>query len=89
MAGGWAVLPTSNRAADAVMLTSGPSRKIVALQPPVIGRGDVGKRFRTEEALVSGWVIDLRWAPGGEPFEFWSLDASTLQAYRLCRAGQD
>jgi hypothetical protein len=88
MAGGWAFLPTGNRAADAVMLTSGPSRKIVALQPPLIGRGDVGERFRTEDALVSGWVIDLRLAPGGEPLEFWSLDASTLQAYRLCRVDQ-
>jgi hypothetical protein len=89
MAGGWAVLPKSTRAADAVMLTSGPARRIVALQPPLIGRGDVGERFRTEDALVSGWVIDLRLAPGGEPFDFWSLDASTLQAYRLCRADQD
>jgi hypothetical protein len=71
------------------MLTSGPARRIVALQPPLIGRGDVGERFRTEDALVSGWVMDLRWAPGGEPIEFWSLDASTLQAYRLCRADQD
>ncbi len=86
MAGGWAFLPTRNRAADAVILTSGSSRRIVAVQPPLIGRGDVGERFRTEDALVSGWVIDLRLAPGGEPFDFWSLDASTLQAYRLCRA---
>ena len=89
MAGGWAVLPTRNRAADAVILTSGSSRRIVAVQPPLIGRGDVGERFRTEDALVSGWVIDLQLAPVGEPFEFWSLDASTLQAYRLCRADQD
>jgi hypothetical protein len=88
MAGGWAILPTSNRAADAVLLTRGASREIVALQPPLIGRGDIGERYQAEAALVSGWVIDLRLAPGGKPLEFWSLDASTLQAYRLCKADQ-
>ena len=88
MAGGWAVLPTRNRAGDAVILTSGQSRRIVALQPPLIGRGDVGERFRTEDALVSGWVVDTRLAPVDEALEFWSLDASTLQAYRLCRSDE-
>jgi hypothetical protein len=89
MAGGWAVLPTSHRAADAVMLTTGAPRQIVALQPPLIGRGDIGERFQTGDALVSGWVIDIRLAAGGEPLEFWALDAATLQAHRLCGADQD
>ncbi len=86
MAGGWAFLPTENRAADAVVITSGPSRQIVALQPPLVGRGDIGQRFQTEDALVSGWVVDVRSAAGREPLEFWALNVATVRAYRLCRS---
>ena len=85
MAAGWAFLPTAGRAADAVLLTAGPSRRIVVLQPPLGGRGDIGARFNTDDALVSGWVIDARPAIAGEQLEFWALDAKAMRAYRLCR----
>jgi hypothetical protein len=85
MAAGWAFLPTAGRAADAVLLTVGPSRRIVAVQPPLGGRGDIGARFNTDDALVSGWAIDARPALAGEHLEFWAFDANAMRAYRLCQ----
>ena len=83
-AGGWTFLP-SHRPADAILLTVGSSRRIAAVHRPLIGRKDVGDRFRTDDALVSGWVIDAGLVPAGEPVEFWAVDVESLQAYRLCQ----
>jgi hypothetical protein len=85
MAAGWAFLPTVDRPADGVMVTVGPTRRIAALQHPLVGRKDIAERFNTENALVSGWVIDARPAAGGQPLEFWALDVQSLRAYRLCQ----
>ena len=86
MAGGWGFLPMANRPADAVLVTVGPSRRIAVLQPPLIGRGDIGERFHSDAALVSGWLIDTRAVPADEPLEFWALDVKAWRAYRLCQA---
>jgi hypothetical protein len=82
-AGGWAFLP-SRRPADAILLTVGSSRRIAAVHRPLIGRKDVGDRFRTDDALVSGWVIDAGLPQAAEPAEFWAVDVESLRAYRLC-----
>jgi hypothetical protein len=84
MAGGWAFLPSLRRPPDAILLTVGSSRRIAALHRPLIGRRDVRDRFHTDDALVSGWVIDGGLPPAAEPAEFWALDVESLRAYRLC-----
>ena len=86
MAGGWAYLPAFHRPADAVLVTSGPSRRVTVVQPPLIGRRDIGDRFSSDAALVTGWTLESRAAPPGETLEFWALDATSLRAYLLCRA---
>jgi hypothetical protein len=86
MAGGWVFLPTKRRSADAVLVTVGPGRQIVALQPPLAGRGDIGERFATDEALVTGWVIDIQPGVSLGDLEFWALDSETVRAYRLCQS---
>ena len=86
MAGGWGFLPTVNRPADTVLVTVGRSRRIAALQPPLIGRGDIGERFGSDAALVSGWLVDTRAVPADQRLEFWALDVKARHAYRLCDA---
>jgi hypothetical protein len=86
IAGGWAALPTRQRAADAVLVTDGRSRRIVAIETPSIGRGDVGQRLRADAALVSGWVVDSLSLPLDTPLQFWALDIESLRAYELCAA---
>jgi len=86
MAGGWAYLPALDRPADAILVTIGPSRRITVVQPPLIGRGDIGERFNSDGALVTGWTLESRGAAPGETMEFWALDVTTLRAYPLCRA---
>jgi hypothetical protein len=85
MAGGWAYLPALGRPADAILMTTGPSRDIGVVQPPLIGRGDIGDRFGGDGALVTGWTLESRTAPPGEAIEFWALDVKTLHAYPLCQ----
>jgi len=86
IAGGWAYLPLSDRPADAVLVTVGPSRRIVLVQPPLIGRADVAETFHRAGALVTGWTLESRSLPPAETVEFWALDVKSLQAYRLCYA---
>jgi hypothetical protein len=86
MAGGWAYLPTVHRPADGVLVTSGSPRQVAVLQPPLIGRGDIGRRFDTDAALVTGWTIDARPENLGGAIEFWALNVETLHAYKLCQA---
>ena len=85
MAGGWGFLPTANRVADAVLVTVGPGRRIAVVQPPLIGRRDIGERLHSDSALVSGWLVGTRALPAGELLEFWALDVNARYAYRLCR----
>ena len=84
MAGGWGFLPTVNRVADAVLVTVGPGRRIAVVQPPLIGRRDIGERLHSDSALVSGWLVGTRALPAGELLEFWALDIKARCAYRLC-----
>jgi hypothetical protein len=84
IAGGWAYLPSSDRPADAVLVTVGPSRRIGLVQPPLIGRGDIGDTFNSAGALVTGWTLESPRTAPGEAMEFWALDVSTLRAYPLC-----
>ena len=88
MAGGWAYLPKLGRPADAVLvtITRGPSRRITVVQPPLIGRRDIGATFGTDDALVTGWTLDSGSAGPGESMDFWALDIRSLRAYRLCHA---
>ena len=85
MAGGWAYLPALGRPADAVLMTTGPSRVISVVQPPLIGRRDIGDRFGGDGALVTGWTLESRSAPHVETIEFWALDVKTLHAYPICQ----
>jgi hypothetical protein len=85
MAGGWAYLPALDRPADAILVTTGHSRRITLVQPPLIGRGDIGDRFNSDGALVTGWTLESRSAPPGETTAFWALDVKTLRAYPLCQ----
>jgi hypothetical protein len=84
MAGGWGFLPTANRVADAVLVTVGPGRRIAVVQPPLIGRRDIGERLHSDSALVSGWLVGTRALPAGELLAFWALDIKARCAYRLC-----
>ena len=85
MAGGWAYLPSLDRPADAILVTRGASRRIVVAHPPLIGRRDIGDRFQSEGALVTGWTVEAPGDPHAEAIEFWALDVSTLRASALCR----
>ena len=84
MAGGWAYLPSLDRPADAILATRGASRRIVVAYPPLIGRRDIGERFQSEGALVTGWTVEAPDDPDAEAIEFWALDVSTLRASALC-----
>ena len=86
MAGGWAYFPTLGRPADAVLvtITTGPVRRITVVQPPLIGRSDIGAKFGSDNALVTGWTLEAGKAGPGERMDFWALDVKTLQAHRLC-----
>jgi hypothetical protein len=86
LAGGWAYLPPSARPADAVLVTTGSSRHITVVQPPLIGRTDVDETFHRADALVTGWTLESRRLPPGETMEFWALDVKSRRAYRLCDA---
>ena len=90
LAGGWTYLPHRGQPANAVLVTvaSNSSRRIVTVQPPVLGRADVGQAFDTERALVTGWTVEAPTPPSGETLEFWALDVSALRAFRLCHTGQ-
>ena len=85
MAGGWAYLPLADRPADGVLVVEQQSRRIAAVQAPLIGRRDIGDKFRSSDALVTGWTVDADVGSEG-PIEFWALDAKTMRAYPLCNA---
>jgi hypothetical protein len=86
MAGGWAYFPTLGRPADAVLvtITTGLSRRITSVHPPLIGRKDVAETFDSDDALVTGWTLESESAGPGETMDFWALDVQALRAYRLC-----
>lgn len=86
LAGGWAYLPSPERPADAILVTTGSARRITVVQPPLIGRTDVDETFHRADALVIGWTLEFRRPPPDETMEFWALDVKSLRAYRLCDA---
>lgn len=83
---GWAILPEQAKPADAVLITSGDARTLVAVAEVNVDRLDVAKSLNNPALQKSGWTatIDPSNLSGNEVIlQAWAYNAATKEATLL------
>jgi hypothetical protein len=84
--GGWAIIPSKNKAADKVIITMGNNNSIIGISLVNIDRPDIAQGFKNPKLMKSGWnaVIDSdKLSTQTNIIKAWSYDSETKEAFPL------
>ncbi len=85
-ASGWAVLVTTDKPANRVIVTYGDNNSIVAAAPVNLSRPDVAKSLQNPAYSKSGWSVTFNSStlpPGPVVLKAWAYNSATKQATQL------
>lgn len=85
---GWAILPTTNKPANQVIVTQGDQNAVIAIAPVSGERADVAKVTNNPDYTNSGWTVTLD--PSTLPtdkavLKAWAYNSDTKEAFQLSR----
>ncbi|MBD1862786.1 MULTISPECIES: hypothetical protein [Trichocoleus] len=85
---GWAILPTTGKSANQVIVTQGDQNAVIAIAPVSVERTDVAKVTNNPNYTNSGWTVTLD--PATLPADravltAWAYNSDTKEAFQLSR----
>lgn len=85
---GWAILPSTNKVANQVIITQGDQNAVIAIAPVKDERADVAKAANNPNYTNSGWTVTLDPAtlPADKAvLKAWAYNPETKEAFQLSR----